>query len=93
MKKIFKVLGLFLIVILLMLILIPLLYQKKIKQKIEKAASEQINGKVTFGDVSVSLLKKFPRASVSIQDFQLISYATNDSSELFETDQLDLAKN
>ena len=91
MKKIFKVLGLFLIVILLMLILIPLLYQKEIKQKIEKAASEQINGKVTFGDVSVSLLKKFPRASVSIQDFQLISYATNDSSELFETDQLDLA--
>ena len=91
MKKIFKVLGLFLIVILLMLILIPFLYQKEIKQKIEKAASEQINGKVTFGDVSVSLLKKFPRASVSIQDFQLISYATNDSSELFKTDQLDLA--
>ena len=91
MKKLIKILGLLFLIIILLLILIPILYKKEIYQKVQKAASEQINGKLEFNDLSLSLLKHFPKASISLDKLSIHSYATIDSAEILAIDKLDLA--
>ncbi|HRI01496.1 MAG TPA: AsmA-like C-terminal region-containing protein [Saprospiraceae bacterium] len=82
-KSIVKWLSLFFLVLLLAAVLVPLLYKKEIQNKIKTEANKQINGTLEFKDVDLSFFTHFPKLTVSLNNIELRSFATVDSSILF----------
>ena len=74
MKKIFKIIGLTLLVILLLLIALPIAFQGKIKDMVKQTINDNLNAKVEFNDVSLSLLRSFPKAHVNVDDLVITNF-------------------
>ncbi|MFL0063008.1 AsmA-like C-terminal region-containing protein [Tenacibaculum maritimum] len=75
MKKAYKIVIGFLLVIFMLLISIPYLFQDKILGLVKKSINNNINAQVDFSDGSLSLLKNFPNASVQLTDVSVINIA------------------
>lgn len=69
MKKFFKWTGITLLVLLVLLITLPFLFKGKIIEAIKSAANEQLNARVDFKDVGISLISNFPNARLRIEKF------------------------
>jgi hypothetical protein len=74
-KKILKWTGIVLLVIIIALAAAPFLFKDKIKSMVVKAINEQVDATVAFDDVSLSLFKSFPQASVTIDKLSVINKA------------------
>jgi hypothetical protein len=74
-KKILKWTGITLLVIIIALAAAPFLFKDKIKSMIAKAINEQVDATVAFEDVSLSLFKNFPKASVTVDKLSVINKA------------------
>ena len=74
MKKLLKIIGITLLIIIVLLIAIPLAFQGQIKDIIKKSINENLNAKVEFNDVSLSLLKSFPQAHIGINDLSITNF-------------------
>jgi Skp family chaperone for outer membrane proteins len=68
MKKILKWLAIVLLVVLLAAIILPFAFKGKIVQAIKDSANENLNAKLEFSDVSLSLLRNFPNFSLGIEN-------------------------
>ncbi|MBW1294462.1 AsmA family protein [Aquimarina litoralis] len=86
MKKVLKIFGIIILILVIALISIPLLFGGTIKDKIRYLANEHVNAKVDFADVDISLIRSFPKASVIIDELSIINFAP------FEGDTLAYAK-
>lgn len=86
MKKLFKILGVALLIILLLLLASPFLFQNQIKNTVKTFLNNNVNVQVDFADVSLSLLKNFPQATVTVDQLSVINYKP------FEGDTLATAK-
>ncbi len=71
MKKAFKIIGISLLIIILLLVAVPFLFQNQIKDMVKQAINDNLNAKVEFSDVSLSLIRSFPKAHVSIADLHI----------------------
>ncbi|GAA0717427.1 AsmA-like C-terminal region-containing protein [Aquimarina litoralis] len=85
-KKVLKIFGIIILVLVIAIISIPLLFGGTIKDKIRYLANEHVNAKVDFADVDISLIRSFPKASVIIEELSIINFAP------FEGDTLAYAK-
>jgi len=74
-KKILKWTGIVLLVIIIALAAAPFLFKDKIKSMVVKAINDQVDATVAFEDVSLSLFKNFPKASVTIDKLSVINKA------------------
>ncbi len=86
MKKVLKILGVFLLLFIIGIISIPFLFKGTIKDKVRYLVNEQVNAKVDFADLDISLIRSFPKTSVVIDELSIINYAP------FEGDTLAYAK-
>lgn len=68
MKKILKWTGISLLVLLLLLIIAPFLFKGKIEAAIKDAANENLNARVNWSGVSLSLIRNFPNLRITIND-------------------------
>ncbi len=69
-----KILGFFFILVLLLLaaiILIPILFKGKILELAKTTINEEINAKVDFDDVNLSLIKSFPDFSICLDNYKV----------------------
>lgn len=82
MKKILIIIGITLIVILGSLIILPFAFQGKIKEIAKTQANEMLNAKIDFEDVTLSFIKNFPNATVSVKGLTL------SGTDVFEKDTL-----
>lgn len=75
MKKFFKITGISLLVILVLLFAAPFLFKDKIKAQIDKAIADNINANVYYdaNSLSLSLFRHFPNISVSLSDFGIVN--------------------
>ncbi|WP_026712035.1 AsmA-like C-terminal region-containing protein [Flavobacterium filum] len=89
-KKILKGLGIFLLVAIIALAAAPFLFKDKIKELVLKSINENVDAKVAFDDVSLSLFKSFPRANVTIDKLSIINKAPFEGDTLFYSGQLNL---
>jgi hypothetical protein len=89
-KKILKIAGIFLLVLILSAIAIPYFFKDQIKAKIAQAINENVNAKVTFTDADVSLFKSFPKATVSLEKLAVINKAPFEGDTLVAIDELNL---
>lgn len=87
MKKGIKIAGIILAVFLALLLILPFVFQGKIKGIVENEINKMLNAKVTFADPSLSFIKSFPNASITLKD--VVVTGVDD----FENDTLLKAKN
>ena len=89
-KKIFIGLGILVTLILGALISIPLFFKDTIKDKIQQAINDNLNAKVSFADADLSLIKNFPKASVTIDKLVIINQAPFQGDTLVAFEELNL---
>lgn len=74
MKKALKISGIILLIILALLIAIPFAFKPQIKNMVKQLANESLNAQVEFSDVSLSFIKSFPKAHVSVTDLVITNF-------------------
>ncbi len=87
MKKVFKIIGITLLIIIALLIAIPFAFQGQIKDMVKRFINENVNAKVEFSDVSLSFLSSFPQAHISVSDLVITNF------EPFKDETFATAKN
>ncbi|MDU8885894.1 AsmA-like C-terminal region-containing protein [Yeosuana sp. MJ-SS3] len=85
MKKVLKIIGLTLIIILCLLIAIPFAFQSQIKDMVKRFINQSLNAKVEFADVSLSLLRSFPQAHVKVDDLVITNFKPFEGDTLAKT--------
>ncbi len=89
-KKIFKIIGIILLVLIISAFAVPYLFKDQIKAKITKAINEKVDAKVAFKEADLSLFKSFPRATISIEKLSIINKAPFEGDTLVAFDELNL---
>ena len=92
-KKILKIVGIAVIVLVLAAIAIPYFFKDKIVAKVKSALNEQLTAKVDFKDVDISLLRHFPRLAVGLEDLQITNTGDFAGDTLLSVKQIDVALN
>lgn len=87
MKKVLKITGITFLVLLALLTALPFAFQSQIKDMVKRFINQNLNAQVEFSDVSLSFLRSFPQAHVSVSDLVITNF------EPFKDETLLSAKN
>lgn len=71
MKKLLKIVGAIIVVIVLLLIALPYFFKDKIETLVKEEGNKLLNAQFDFSSLDISLIRKFPLASVTLEDFYL----------------------
>ena len=88
MKKFFKISGIILGVILLILLLAPIVFERQLKDLVQKTINENLNAKVSFADIDLSLFRNFPDATLAIEDLLVINNAPFAGDTLAQSEEV-----
>jgi len=75
MKKALIILGSILVILLAAAIIIPIVLKEPIKKKVLEEANKNLNAKINFSDVSLSLFRSFPNLFVGVENLSVIGVA------------------
>ena len=75
MKRILKIVGGIILVLIILLIASPFLFKGKLEDLLKKTINENVNAQVTWEALDISLFKNFPNATVILNDFSVINNA------------------
>ena len=75
MKKAIKIVAAILIVIIALMIILPFTMKGKIQQLVKMEANTLLNARLNFEDLSISLFRNFPDATVSVKGVSIIGLA------------------
>ena len=89
-KKILKIVGIILLLLIIAGFAIPYFFKDQIKAKILTAINEKVDAKVAFADADLSLFKNFPNASVTIDKLSIINKAPFEGDTLVAFEELNL---
>ena len=89
-KKILKIVGIVLLLLIVLAFAIPYLFEDQIKAKIAKSINESVDAKVAFAEADLSLFKSFPSANVSIEKLSIINKAPFEGDTLVALEELNL---
>ena len=93
MKKLVKILGGTLVVLLLLLLILPVAFKGKIEGIVKSEGNKMLNAQFDFKSLKISLLKNFPQASVSLHDFWLKGVEEFENDTLVYAGELTAAVN
>ena len=74
MKKALKIVGITILVIFLLLLALPFAFQSQIKDLVKNFINQNLNAHVEFSDVSLSFIKSFPQAHVTVDDLTITNF-------------------
>nr|WP_309757077.1 AsmA-like C-terminal region-containing protein [Flavobacterium sp.] len=89
-KKIFKIIGVFILLLIITLFVAPYIFQDQIKAKIAEAINAKVDAKVSFGEADLSLFKNFPNANVTLEKLVIINKAPFEGDTLISLGELNL---
>lgn len=89
-KKILKIVGVLLLLILVAAFAIPYFFSDQIKAKIEKSINENVDAKVNFAAADLSFFSNFPQANVKISKMNIINKAPFLGDTLVSFEELNL---
>jgi len=81
-KKAFKIIGSLLLVVLLLLVTLPYLFQNQIKEAVKTVLNDAVNAQIEFDAVNLSLLSSFPQANVTVENLNIINNAPFEGASL-----------
>ncbi|PUZ30279.1 AsmA family protein [Chitinophaga costaii] len=90
-KRIFKIVLVFLLVLIVAAIAIPFLFKDKILAKVKTELNDHLNAQVDFKDIDISLFRHFPRLAVGLEDLQVINVAPFAGDTLLSVKKIDVA--
>ncbi len=93
MKKVVKILGITIAVILLLLMVLPMAFKGKIESIVKSEGNKMLNAQFDFKSLDISLLRNFPQASVSLNDFWLKGVGAFENDTLVYAGELTAAVN
>jgi vacuolar-type H+-ATPase subunit H len=82
MKRFLKIIGIIVVLFLALLIILPFAFKGKIMTTVKNAANENLNAKVEFSDLRVSLIRNFPNISVSLDSLSVVGVEQFDGDTL-----------
>ncbi|HMR16764.1 MAG TPA: hypothetical protein PKD13_09825, partial [Mariniflexile sp.] len=74
MKKVLKISGISLLIVIILLIAAPFVFQSQIKEMVKRFINQNLNAQVEFSDVSLSFIKGFPKAHVTVSDLAITNF-------------------
>jgi len=89
-KKILKITGLLLLLVLGVLIAVPFFLEAKIGDLIKNNVNKNINATLDFSEVNLSLLRSFPKAELRIQDLLLLTKGSFEGDTLLKSKSISL---
>ena len=89
-KKILKIVGIVLLLLVVSAFAIPYLFEDQIKAKILKSINESVDAKVAFTDADLSLFKSFPNANVAMENLSIVNKAPFEGDTLVSFKELNL---
>ena len=89
-KKVLKITGITLLILLAVIIALPLFLQGKIEEIIKTKANDSMNATLDFEEADLSLLRSFPYANVEINKLSLVNKAPFEGDTLFSSEKVAL---
>ena len=74
MKKKLKIIGISFLILLLLLIASPFIFQNQIKDLVKNFINNNVNAKVEFNDVDLSFIRSFPQANVTLDNLVITNF-------------------
>ena len=92
-KKIAKVTGIVLIVLILIAFILPFAFKGKIMQIAKTEINKNVNANVDFKDIDISLFRHFPRLAVALETLQITGAGDFSKDTLIAAKKIDVALN
>jgi hypothetical protein len=92
-KKVLKITGISLLVLLVILFTAPYIFKGKIVKIVKEQINNNINAKADFKDVSLSFFRHFPRVSLALDELQVIGLDQFAKDTLISAKEIDVAVN
>lgn len=92
-KKIAKITGISLAVLIVILFVAPFIFKGKIISIAKEQINNNINANVDFRDLNLSFFRHFPRVSVALEDLQVVGTGIFASDTLISAKEIDVAVN
>jgi len=89
-RKVLKITGITLLILLALIIALPFFLQGKIEQIIKNKVNNSINATLDFEEADLSLLKSFPNANVELTNISLVNKAPFEGDTLFASGEIEL---
>ena len=89
-KKILKIIGILILLLVVALFAAPYLFKDQIKAKISDAINAKVDAKVSFAEADLSLFKNFPNANVTLEKLVIINKAPFQGDTLISLGELNL---
>ncbi len=90
MKKFLKIVAIVLGVLLLILFLGPIVFESQLKDLVRKTINDNLNAKVAFEDINLSLFRNFPDATLKIHDLSVVNNAPFEGDTLAYSEEIAL---
>ncbi len=76
MKKFLKIFAVILIVLVAALFILPIAFKGKIIEAVQEEANNNLNAKLEFADLNLSLIKNFPNISAELEELTIVGIDT-----------------
>ncbi len=90
-KKALKIIGILLLVILIVVIVIPYLFKDRIVETVKTDINKNLNAKVEFADVNLSLFKNFPDFNFTLDQLSITGVNEFEGYKLMEAETIELS--
>lgn len=90
MKKFLKIFGIFIVLLIASIFLIPIIFKDDLIKLAKDTANDNLNAKVEFGDFDLSLISNFPNFSFNIKDVQVDNVGDFEGTTLAKIKELNL---
>ena len=91
--RLFKWLGIILLILIVLIISAPFLFKKQIVQFVKDTANKELNAKVDFGDFDLSLFRSFPDFSLSIDNVSVANTGEFQGDTLLSSKNISIGLN
>lgn len=93
MKKVLKIAGITLGVLLILIFVLPFAFQGKIEKLVKQEGNKMLNAQFDFSALDISLIRNFPSASITLEDFWLKGAGEFQNDTLIQAGELTAAVN
>jgi hypothetical protein len=90
MKKALKIFGILFILIIVSAIAAPIIFKDKFAEIIKEQINNNINAKVDFSDIDISIVSTFPKAGLIIENLSVTNFEPFKGDTLFYTKEIAL---
>lgn len=88
MKKALKITGIVLLVIVIILVAAPFIFEAQLTEMVKKSINKNVNASVEFSDLDLTLFRSFPQATLVLNDVSVINKAPFEGDTLAVTEEL-----